>query len=285
MQKNKWNIQGWICGEDYKMSKKIIILSGSPRKKDGYRLIQSIGEKLNKKGKVELEYIKLSDLKVNNCVGCMKCFDKGEEYCPFKDDISDVVNKLISCDGIIFLSPVYALSITGVMKKVIDRMSYMFHRPELVAKPSITIVTTGGGGIKPTQEYLKLVGRGFGCNLLGELSVISPLYYSESSLYNQKYFNKVSKKLDILVEKLYDGIYCDKKPEPSYKDLYMFHGLRSKTYLSKADYEYWNTKGWLKSKYYYDVRLNPCKLLFGSLLDVLIRVMIKKYMGNTKNVN
>lgn len=120
------------------MIKKIIILSGSPRKKDGYRLITSIEEKINKKGKVEFEYIPTGDIQANNCIGCMKCFDKGEEYCPFSDDIGVIVKRLISCDGIIFHSPVYALSITGTMKKVIDRMSYIFHRPVLIAKPAMS---------------------------------------------------------------------------------------------------------------------------------------------------
>lgn len=138
------------------MSKKIIILSGSPRQKDGYRLIKSIEEKINKKGNVEFEYIRTGVIQINNCVGCMKCFEKGEEYCPFNDDIGVIVKKLISCDGIIFHSPVYALSITGTMKRVIDRMSFMFHRPELIAKPAITVVTTGGGRCKFNSGLSKI---------------------------------------------------------------------------------------------------------------------------------
>lgn len=265
-------------------NKKIIVLSGSLRKKDGYRLIKIIEEKLNKKDEFEFEYINIGKLKINDCIGCMKCFDKGESYCPFKDDISVLVEKLTSCDGIIFHSPVYALGITGSMKKAIDRMSYIFHRPELIAKPAITIVTTGGGGIKTTQKYLKLIGRGFGCNLIGELSIISPLYYKENKFFNTKYFNKISLKTDRLIGKFHNAISINKKPNPTYKDIYMFHGLRSKTYLSEADYDYWQDKGWLESEYYYNVHLNYFKSLFGKALDLLIKIMMKKYMGEPKQL-
>lgn len=262
--------------------KKIIVLSGSPRKKDGYRLIKSIEERLSDKDAIDLEYIRTSDIKIHDCVGCMRCFEKGEEYCPFKEETQELVDKLVTCDAIIFHSPVYALSITGSMKSLIDRMAYLFHRPELIGKPAITLVTTGGGGIKQTQDFLKMVARGFGCNLVGELSIISPLYYEESNLYNEKYSYKLQQKLESVVENLHKSIHRVKPFQPSYKDLYMFHGLRSKTYLSHADYKYWDKKGWLDSNYYYDVKLSYFKLLFGKTLDLLIKAMIKKYMGDNK---
>ncbi len=263
------------------MNKKIIVLSGSPRKKDGYRIIKQIENLMSNKGKVEFDYLHTNELHIKDCIGCMQCFDKGEGCCPLRDDIQKLVDRLMSCDGIILHSPVYAQHITGSMKKTIDRMSYMFHRPALIAKPAITIITTDGGGIKPTQDYLKLVGRGFGCCLLGELSIISPHYYNESSFYNPKYYKKANQSIQRLADKLYSSIHGNNKPIPSYQDLYMFYGLRSKTYFFKSDYEYWKSKGWLKSSYYYDVELSFFKKSFGRLLNGLIKLMIKKHMRNT----
>lgn len=260
------------------MNKKIIILSGSPRKKDGYRVICDMQLGLKRLADYDFEYIRVADYNIHSCVGCMKCFDKDEQSCPFHDDIKELVEKLINCDAIIFHSPVYAMGVTGDMKRLVDRLSYMFHRPELIAKPAFTVVTTAGGGIKPTQDYLKLVARGFGCNLVGEISIMSPRYYKEYNFYNQRYYDMINRKIVKLINKMHKEITCSNKPSPSYKDIFMFCGLRSKTYFSEADYKFWKEKNWLESDYYYDVKLGCGKRLLSRILNKIVKTMVKRYM-------
>lgn len=259
--------------------KKVVVFSGSPRIKDGYRIVEQIKNEMAKTIDVEFDYINVNKLNINHCAGCMKCFNKGEAHCPFDDDIKILRQKLNDADAIIFMSPVYALSITGGMKIAVDRLSYMFHRPELVAKPAITVVTTGGGGINPTRKYLRMIARCFGCNLVGGIDVISPVYFEDGQWHNPKYANRVGRNIRAVAGKLSCVLESDCKPVPSYNDLYMFHGLRSKTHLLEADKRYWEEKNWLTSEYYYDTKLNPIKKLYGKTLDGIINLMIKSYKG------
>jgi hypothetical protein len=38
-------------------------------------------------GDVEVEIVRLSDYRIEACRGCKVCFEKGEAYCPLKDDL------------------------------------------------------------------------------------------------------------------------------------------------------------------------------------------------------
>lgn len=254
----------------------IVVFNGSPRIKDGYRVTNKILERMKEKEKVDIEYINLKELEVRDCIGCMLCFEKGEHLCPLKDDVLKIKEKLIAADGIIFVSPVYACHVTGTMKRAVDRMSFMFHRPELVGKTAINVVTTGGGGQNSTQKYLKLTSCGWGCNLASTLSVISPLYFEDSLYYSPKYSNKINKRIEELSSKFIKSILFTKNPVPTFYDLFMFHGLKSKALMFKPDYDFWLSKGWLKSSYYYETRLNPLKRLFGAIMDYIINIASKK---------
>lgn len=262
----------------------IVVFTGSPRKKDSYSIIRMIESKMAKDGDVRFEFIHLNELSINDCVGCMRCFREGEAYCPVKDDITHISKKLTTADGIIFASPVYAQQISGLMKRAVDRLSYMFHRPKLIAKPALTIATTEGGGAKPTQKYLRLIARGWGCNIVDSLSIISPFYSESSEFYDESYAQSAKAKIRKISNRFASVIRSGEKPVPSFYDIYMFNGMRSKTFLSKADYDYWQKQGWLESEYYYPTRLGPLKKLFGKALSAMIKSMAKRYMKK-KEIN
>lgn len=256
----------------------IIVFTGSPRKKDSYRIIKTIESEMAKDADVRFEFIHLNELNIHDCTGCMQCFRKGEEFCPVEDDIAHISEKLIAADGIIFASPVYAQQISGMMKRAVDRLSYMFHRPMLVAKPALTLATTEGGGAKPTQKYLRLIASGWGCNIVDSLSIIAPFYFESSEFYDKSYAQSINAKIQKTARRFASAIQSGEKPVPSFYDIYMFNGMRSKTFLSKADYDYWQKQGWLESEYYYTTRLGPLKKLFGKTLSAIIKSMAKRYM-------
>lgn len=258
---------------------KILILMGSPRKKHGQNICAFIENQLLKQYDIEFEYVFLNELNIGGCIGCDLCFQKGEQYCPVKDDISTLKENLILADGIIFVSPVYAYQVTGGFKKIIDRLSFLFHRPELIGKPAITIVTTGGGGHKQVAKYLKMVACGWGCNLIEQIEVISIMYFNERgkhSFFNEKYFEKTNKKLCNSAEKLYLAMKDKTLPKPSFYDIYMFNGLRSKTFTSEIDYKFWEGKGWLRATYYYNTKINPFVKIFGVFINKIISVSWSK---------
>ena len=44
--------------------------------------------------------------KVHPCIACEKCHT-GNDGCVFKDDMEEVIPRLLSADGIVFVSPIY----------------------------------------------------------------------------------------------------------------------------------------------------------------------------------
>lgn len=263
---------------------KVLVLMGSPRKKDGYHICKQIEDQINQREEVEFEYVFLKALNIEECRGCDQCFQKGEAHCPIKDDISLIRQKLIDADGIIFASPVYAYQVTGTFKKMVDRLAYLFHRPELVGKPALTVVTTGGGGQKDVSKFLKMTACGWGCNLVDKIEVISSMFFYEkgkNSFFRQKYHDRVSDGINTTAMNFLTTINSKTLPTPGFYNIYMFNGLRSKTFTSTADRIYWESKGWLDAAYYYETKINPVKRLFGYSLDYLIKSMWKKMQSIT----
>lgn len=262
------------------MKKEILIISGSPRKGIGYHTINELKRSLLNHDDYEFDYIRVSNLSLHHCIGCMKCFREGESHCPFYSDLENLLHQLQQCSGLIVHSPVYALGITGTLKLAIDRLSYMFHRPQLIAKPVLTLVTTDGGGINPTKKYLNSVWRGFGCHLIGTLSIIGPFFDDSHQYHRVKYKDKITQQLLDLSLQFHEHILLKKQPNPTYGDLMMFQGLKSKTYLFEADYDYWNKQGWLQSNYFYKTSLNPMKRYFNKILESLIKLLVRKYKNS-----
>jgi len=65
------------------------------------------------------EKIFLKEKKINYCSGCGTCFNTGK--CSQKDDMSEVLEKMISADVIVMSTPVYFYTMCGQMKTLIDR--------------------------------------------------------------------------------------------------------------------------------------------------------------------
>lgn len=263
---------------------RIAILMGSPRKKDGYRICKFIESSFCSGSEIVFDYLFLKDLHVENCRGCGLCFQKGEAFCPCKDDLPAIKERLLQADGIIFVSPVYACQVTGLMKRTLDRLSYLFHRQEFVGKPALTVVTTDGGGQRETGRYLKMTACGWGCRLVGELQIISTRFFENRNQeipwgYSEKYHASVMAKIRKAANRLETDILRGKPVTPSYYDLFLFQCLRSKTFVSKADHDFWSQRGWLNSQYFYPAALSPAKKVFAravrGYVDFCVRRMLK----------
>jgi len=264
---------------------KIAFIMGSPRKKDSFNICKQIEQQINSHGdNIEFDYIFLNDHTIYDCRGCCLCFQKSENDCPcYGDDLNDIKERIFSSDGLIIASPVYAYQITGQLKRFIDRMSYQFHRQVMVGKPALIAVTTDGGGSKQVYKYLKMTLSGWGLDIVGNIQIISPLYFENripKSIfeYEQYYFEKNHKKLVKIVDKFFVRINILQKISPTFYDIFMFNCLRSKTYTSVVDRRYWEEKGWLEKSYFYDVRLNPVKHVFGNAIKCFIHMTGLKYL-------
>lgn len=255
---------------------KIAILMGSPRKQDSLNICKEIEARLGNKN-ITYDYIFLKDYKIQDCIGCGLCFKKSERLCPCKDDLFLIREKLIEADGIIFATPVYAYQVPAPLKRIIDRMAFLFHRQELVGKPTLVVVTSDGGGHKQVSKYIKMTVTGWACNLIGTINIISPTYFKDRKDnsawgYDEDYYNKISLRIKKLAHKFKEMIENQVTKTPSFYEIFIFNCLRTKTFTSQADYDFWKEKGWLSSCYFYDTKLNPFKRIFGNILRVFVNL-------------
>ena len=67
----------------------------------------------------EVEKIRVADKNIGYCKACYAC--RGTGVCAIKDDMAEVLQKMIDCDVMVLASPVYFYSIDAQLKAVIDR--------------------------------------------------------------------------------------------------------------------------------------------------------------------
>lgn len=254
---------------------KVAVLVGSPRKKYSYSICKRIEKEVNKINRdIEFDYIFLKDYDIKDCIGCSICFKESEKSCPLTgDDLDDVKERLFSADGIIISTPVYGYQVSGQLKRFIDRMCYLFHRQKMVGIPTLIVITTDGGGANAVLKYLKMVVQGWGMNLIGDICVTSPMYLSKG-----KHFNRKNKEIESVAREFIGEINSLEAKVPTMYDIFLFNCLRSKTYTSRSDYNYWKEKGWMEKDYFYDVKLNILKKTFGNGMKIIIDIMGKKYI-------
>lgn len=101
------------------MSKKVLILSGSPRKSGNSDLLCDEFMRGAMEAGHEVEKIRVQEKKVACCTGCYACENTG--ICAIKDDMGEIMQKMIDCDVMVLASPVYFYSIDAQLKAVIDR--------------------------------------------------------------------------------------------------------------------------------------------------------------------
>ena len=102
------------------ISKKVLILSGSPRKGGNSDLLCNEFMRGAIEAGHEVEKIRVAEKKIGYCSACYYC-QKSGGVCAKKDDMAEVLQKIIDADVIVLSSPVYFYSIDAQLKTVIDR--------------------------------------------------------------------------------------------------------------------------------------------------------------------
>ena len=95
--------------------KKIYAVNGSPRKNGNTaQLLQKALEGAKAAG-AEVKLIQLADLNFSGCISCFACkkIENPAPGCILKDNLAEILNKLVKADGIIMGSPIYFGAETG----------------------------------------------------------------------------------------------------------------------------------------------------------------------------
>lgn len=101
------------------MCKKVLILSGSPRKGGNSDLLCDEFAKGAAEAGHPVEKIRVAEKRIGYCRACYVCRDTGA--CILQDDMTELMQKIIDCDVLVLASPVYFYSIDAQLKAVIDR--------------------------------------------------------------------------------------------------------------------------------------------------------------------
>ncbi len=103
------------------MSKKIVVITGSPRKNgNSFAMTESFIKAAEAKGHIVTRF-DAAMRNVGGCHACETCFSTGKA-CTFDDDFNTIAPAILEADAVVFTTPVYWYSIPAQIKGVIDRI-------------------------------------------------------------------------------------------------------------------------------------------------------------------
>lgn len=104
------------------MSKKIVILNGSPRKNGNTSaLVRAFTEGAEHAGHTVTEFF-LNDMTIHGCRGCFGGHSSRECPCVQKDDMDQIYPAVKESDVIILASPLYYWNMSGQIRTAFDRL-------------------------------------------------------------------------------------------------------------------------------------------------------------------
>ena len=106
------------------MSKKILIVSTSPRKNSNSEALALAFADGAKEAGHEVDFISLRGKTVNFCRGCFVCQEKLR--CVIRDDADEICQKALTADVLVFATPIYYYEMSGQLKTLLDRLNPLF---------------------------------------------------------------------------------------------------------------------------------------------------------------
>ena len=103
------------------MSKKIVVVTGSPRKNgNSFAMTDAFIQAAQAKGHTVTRF-DAAMMKIGGCRACETCYKTGKA-CSFDDDFNTIAPAILEADAVVFTMPVYWYSIPAQIKGVIDRL-------------------------------------------------------------------------------------------------------------------------------------------------------------------
>jgi len=101
----------------------ILALNGSPRGKNGNTevILEPFLKGCEKAG-AAIETVYLAEKNIKHCSGCFSCWTKTPGKCVHQDDMEDLLVKVSEADIMVYATPLYYFTVTGIMKDFMDRM-------------------------------------------------------------------------------------------------------------------------------------------------------------------
>ena len=106
------------------MSKRILVLSTSPRIGGNSETLADVFIKGAEEAGHETKKICLYDKKIEFCKGCLGCQTTGK--CILRDDAERIIAQMKAMDVLVFATPIYFYEMSGQMKTLLDRTNPLF---------------------------------------------------------------------------------------------------------------------------------------------------------------
>jgi multimeric flavodoxin WrbA len=124
------------------MGKKIIVLTGSPRRDGNSDKLADAFIKGAEQGGHSVVKFETAFKNIRGCSGCNKCWSGGRA-CVIRDDLDELHPLLQNSDVLVFSSPLYFGGISAQLKTALDRL-HCYNRPEnrkyLTIKESVYLI-------------------------------------------------------------------------------------------------------------------------------------------------
>lgn len=103
------------------MGKKIVVITGSPRKNgNSFAMTDAFIQAAQANGH-EITRFDAAMKNMGGCHACETCFKTGKA-CSFDDDFNTIAPAILEADAVVFTMPVYWYSIPAQIKSVIDKL-------------------------------------------------------------------------------------------------------------------------------------------------------------------
>lgn len=135
---------------------KILTIMGSERKTGNTaKFLKLFKDRLIKENDEIYEFV-LKDL---NYIGCTSCYGCAKvPYCIIKDDLTELYSLIETVDVVIFATPIYFNSVSGISKNFIDRMQVYWCRKFILKlspiKEKIGIALINGGAPGHNEQFI-----------------------------------------------------------------------------------------------------------------------------------
>ncbi len=146
------------------MAKKIMVLSGSPRKNGNTNTVVNwFAEGANAAG-AEVEVVDISKLKSTHhgCIACLGCQKSDKYECAVKDEVQPVIARIPSQDVVVFATPTYFFGPSAQLKSLLDRMYSLIKfnaskggYDHNLGHLTFAVIATAGGGIEPGLKFIE----------------------------------------------------------------------------------------------------------------------------------
>ena len=107
---------------------KILVINGSPKgiKSNTIKLTKAFLAGMEEGARAgdiafDVDELQVNRLDIRPCLGCFSCWSKTPGSCCIRDDMQEVIQKLLWADVTIWSFPLYYYTVPGTLKNLIDR--------------------------------------------------------------------------------------------------------------------------------------------------------------------